>query len=211
MCVWPATEVLYSRLPGIRHFAHQKLSEVAWSNNRSSPATHLWSSAQCCAGPAVVVQFFVFFLPPDSSAKWGDWIRKQETHESPRIISLCLGGLLFSLLPVKIDKRKGKAIRSECLVALADCNPLPARYPHGLFVSTYFGLVILAESCREAPLLIFVRSAWNTANVAVGCTRSALPRVLRHKNKEIWNWLLFCSYCRFMLFSGTTSWFFFFN
>lgn len=125
--------------------------KLPWSNNCSSSATHLWSSAlnslwfrtQQLPGGELGrrwwFSFLFFFLSPDSSAKWGDWMRKQETHESPRIISLCLGGLLFSLLLDKIDKRKGKAIRSECLVALADCNPLSARHPHGLFVSTYFG------------------------------------------------------------------------
>lgn len=43
MCTWPETDVLYLRLPAIRPFAHQKLSEVAWSDTCSGLATHLWS------------------------------------------------------------------------------------------------------------------------------------------------------------------------
>lgn len=118
-------------------------------------------------------------------------MRKQETHESPGIVSLCLGGLLFSLLPdmrqifnvslYQTDKRKGKnntvqVSGSLGRLLLTATPPLPTQPPGPLtrlLVSIH--LVTLGGSCRESPpLLVFLRSAWNTVKVEDCCQLHSL-------------------------------------
>lgn len=143
MCTWPETDVLYLRLPAIRPFAHQKLSEVAWSDTCSGLATHLWSQVfnsqwfptqQLPGGKPSRRRWFSFFFfffhqtaQQNEVTGWGN--RKPMSHPGS---SLSVWGAFCSVccrtwdrsstfLFTKLTKGRGKTIQSKCLVVLADC------------------------------------------------------------------------------------------